>query len=381
MNNFITTQKALGRVFKLVEIGAGVPVADLILSSPGASKIVYETECPYGSAKEKYGITDRMVSRQAVETIFTKTVFKNFNTLVITSFQIPSENDVVPHGWVLIGFKNGDRAIFHITLQHLYLKHEDRRTYIERLGKIVIELISAFDEQNIPDLSKIKYGWFDITSMVDMTSRQPILPKYLTTLICYDCGVPVRFEDISRKYSSLNLYKGSFNPIHSAHLEIAKIAEQRNEKSKTIFALSRNTYQKGKIPEEQLMERIRAINSAGYPVLVFDDGFFYDNVLAVRNRFVGKVNPIMGADTFNRLMNCYQTNDLSVIERGIYDNCSWFPMRERLEMTFDKCFGDTTFLVFGRNVELNTFGFPAKYDFVDFDMNISSSEIRAGKKF
>jgi hypothetical protein len=375
MNNFITTQNALGRVFKLIEIGAGVPVADLILSSPGASKIVYETECPYGSAKEKYGITDRMVSREAVIKIFKETNFKNFNTLVVTSFQIPSENDVVPHGWVLIGFKNGNYDTFHITLQHLYLKEESRRTYIERLGKIVIELISIIDERCVPDLSKIDSGW------IDRTRYKPIQQKNLNTLICYDCGVPVRFEDISRKYSSLNLYKGSFNPIHSAHQEIAKIAEHRNENSRTIFALSRNTYQKGKIPEDQLMERIRAINSAGYPVLVFDDGFFYDNVLAVQNRFSGKVNPIMGADTFNRLMNCYQTNDLSVIERGIYDNCSWFPMRERLEMTFNKCFGDTTFLVFGRNVELNTFGFPAKYDFVDFDMNISSSEIRAGKKF
>lgn len=375
MNNFITTQNALGRVFKLVEIGAGVPVADLILSSPGASKIVYETECPYSSAKEKYGITDRMVSQEAVIKIFKETNFKNFNTLVVTSFQIPSENDVVPHGWVLIGFRNGNYDTFHVTLQHLYLKEESRRTYIERLGKIVIELISAIDERNTPDLGYIKNGW------IDKGRNKLIRQQNLNTLICYDCCVPVRFEDISRKYSSLNLYKGSFNPVHSAHLEIAKIAEHRNENSRTVFALSRNTYQKGKIPEEQLMERIRVINCSGYPVLVFDDGFFYDNVLAVRNRFSGKVNPIMGADTFNRLMNCYQTNDLSVIERGIYDNCSWFPMRERLEMTFDKCFGDTTFLVFGRNVELNDYGFPAKYDFVDFDMNISSSEIRAGKKF
>lgn len=373
MKDFIATQNALGRVFKLVEIGAGVPVADLILSAPGASKIVYETECPYGSAKEKYGITDRMVSQEAVIKIFKETNFKNFNSLVVTSFQIPSDNYVVPHGWVLIGFKNGVYDVFHVTLQHLYLKEESRRTYIERLGKVVVGLISAFDESNKPDLSKIVSGW------VDRTRHHPIKQNNLNTVICYDCGVPVRFEDITRKYSSLNLYKGSFNPIHSAHLEIAKIAEQRNENSRTVFSLSRNTYQKGKIPEEQLLERIRAINFAGYPVLVFDDGFFYDNVLAVQNRFSGKVNPIMGADTFNRLMNCYETNDLSVIERGIYDNCSWYPMRTRLEMTFDKCFGDTTFLVFGRNVELNTFGFPAKYDFVDFDMNISSSEIRAGK--
>lgn len=375
MNNFITTQIALGRVFKLVEIGAGVPVADLILSSPGASKIVYETECPYGSAKEKYGITDRMVSREAVQTIFANTDFKNFNTLVVTSFQIPSENNVVPHGWVLISGTFGS-YVFHVTLQHLYLKEHTRRYYIERLGKVVIELISAFEDNNSkPNMTKV------VSGNVDYGDCEVLNQPNLNTIICFENNLPVRFEDISRKYSSLNLYKGSFNPIHSAHLEIAKIAEHRNENSRTIFALSRNTYQKGKIPEEQLMERIRAINSAGYPVLVFDDGFFYDNVLAVQNRFSGKVNPIMGADTFNRLMNCYQTNDLSVIERGIYDNCSWFPMRERLEMTFNKCFGNTTFLVFGRNVELNTFGFPAKYDFVDFDMNISSSEIRAGKKF
>lgn len=375
MNNFITTQNALGRVFKLIEIGAGVPVADLILSSSGASKIVYETECPYGSAKEKYGISDRMVSQEAVLTIYKKTLFEKFNTLVVTSFQIPSENNLVPHGWVLIGFK-GVYYTFHVTLQHLYLKEESRETYIKRLGKVVIELISAFcDKYGGLDLSKV------VSGNVDYGDCEVLEQPNLNTIVCFENNLPVRFEDISRKYSSLNLYKGSFNPVHSAHLEIAKIAENRNEQSKTFFAISRNIYQKGKVATDDLKERIRLINSYGYPVLVFDDGFFYDNVLAVRNRFSGKVNPIMGADTFNRLMNCYQTNDLSVIERGIYDNCSWFPMRERLEMTFDKCFGDTTFLVFGRNVELNSFGFPAKYDFVDFDMNISSSEIRAGKKF
>lgn len=380
MKEFITSQNALGRVFKLVEIGAGVPVADLILSTPGASKIVYETECPYGSAKEKYGITDRMVSREAVETIFKKMDFSNFNTLVVTSFQIPSENDVVPHGWVLIGFKYDENKFvhytFHVTLQHLYLKEHTRRYYIERLGKVVIELISAFED---------KYGGLNLSNVktgnVDCGNPNILDQHNLNTIVCFENNLPVRFEDISRKYSSLNLYKGSFNPVHSAHLEIAKIAENRNEQSKTFFAISRNIYQKGKVATDDLKERILLINSYGYPVLVFDDGFFYDNVLAVRNRFSGKVNPIMGADTFNRLMNCYQTNDLSVLERGIYDNCSWFPMRERLEKTFDKCFGDTTFLVFGRNVELNTFGFPVKYDFVDFDMNISSSEIRAGKKF
>ena len=375
MKDFIATQNALGRVFKLVEIGAGVPVADLILSAPGASKIVYETECPYGSAKEKYGITDRMVSQEAVIKIFKETNFKNFNSLVVTSFQIPSDNYVVPHGWVLISGPFGS-YVFHVTLQHLYLKEHSRRYYIERLGKVVIELISAFeDNKSKPNTTKV------VSGNVDYGDCEVLDQHMLNTIVCFENNLPVRFEDISRKYSSINLYKGSFNPVHSAHLEIAKIAENRNEQSKTFFAISRNIYQKGKVATDDLKERIRLINSYGYPVLVFDDGFFYDNVLAVRNRFYGKVNPIMGADTFNRLMNCYQTNDLSVIERGIYDNCGWRPMRERLEMTFDKCFGDTTFLVFGRNVELNTFGFPAKYQFVDFDMNISSSEIRAGKKF
>lgn len=39
----------------VVEIGAGCPIAQDIYSEAGASKVMYHSECPYGSAKDIYG--------------------------------------------------------------------------------------------------------------------------------------------------------------------------------------------------------------------------------------------------------------------------------------------------------------------------------------
>ncbi len=212
-----------------------------------------------------------------------------------------------------------------------------------------------------------------------LDSYQLLAQPEFKNIICFDEGIPVRFEDVSRKYNQINLYKGSFNPVHSAHLEIAKLSESKYENSRTFFAISRNTFGKGNVSEKDLLKRINKINLCGYPVLVFDNGFVYDNVQAIQKRFSGKVVPIMGADTFNRFMNCWDKNDLSELENLKSDWTSYHSPRGRLELGFEECFGKVEFLVFGRDVEVTDFGFDVKYEFVDFDMKISSSEIRAGK--
>jgi hypothetical protein len=85
MKDFIQNQFEQKRIFKIVEIGAGVPVASRILCTPGASNILWETSSPYSSAKKLFQIDSRMVSKEAVESIINKTPKEDFNTLVVTS--------------------------------------------------------------------------------------------------------------------------------------------------------------------------------------------------------------------------------------------------------------------------------------------------------
>jgi len=380
MKDFIQKQFEQKRIFKIVEIGAGVPVASRILCTPGASKILWETSSPYSSAKKLFQIDSRMVSKEAVETIINKTPKEDFNTLVVTSFQIPSEEKIVSHGWIGIWSLEFDHPIYlHVTLNSVYGKDLSRQDCIEKIGDIVLELISSYDNWQVK-MKDTKFGFVDNIIFRDyiLDSYQLLSQQFLNTLVCFDEGIPVRFENVSRKYSQINMYKGSFNPVHSAHLEIAKIAESKFENSRTFFAISRNTFGKGIIEEKELYKRINRINMKGYPVLVFDNGFVYDNFQAIQKRFSGNVMPIMGADTFNRFMNCWNTNDLSQLEHQVSDWTSYHSERGRLELGFEECFGKANFLVFGRTVEIQSHDFDVKFEYVDFDMNISSTMIREG---
>jgi len=65
MKDFIQKQFEKKRMFKIVEIGASVPVASRIFSTPGASKILWETSSPYSSTKKLFQIDSRMVSKKS----------------------------------------------------------------------------------------------------------------------------------------------------------------------------------------------------------------------------------------------------------------------------------------------------------------------------
>lgn len=394
LEEFLQHQISLNRKFKIIEIGAGVPFAEKLFNIPGCSKIIYETESPYGSAKEKYGIDCRMVSQEAVRTIIEKTDKTGFNILVVTSFQINSKERVVQHGWIGIWSEEFDFPIYlHVTLSNCSnLNFGNRVDTISNVGNIVYDLICNYEDGFKVNLQKTHYNFVDnvIHRGILNDSEYLLSQKSFNNLICFENGEPIRFEDMSRKYKQLNLYKGSFNPIHSAHKEIAKFAEQKYENSRTVFAISRNTYDKGRVSEKDLLKRISKINFEGYPVLIFDSGYIYDNFYMLKNRFDGKIVPIMGADTFNRFMNCYVTGDFGVEEERVIKYYRIFDfvhteiynpetIKIHYSETYEHCFGKVDILVFGRDVEIKIpEHITPKYEYVDFDMKISSTQIRKG---
>lgn len=388
LEEFLQHQISLNRKFKIIEIGAGVPFAEKLFNIPGCSKIIYETESPYGSAKEKYGIDCRMVSQEAVRTIIEKTDKTGFNILVVTSFQINSKERVVQHGWIGIWSEEFDFPIyFHVTLSNCSnLNFGNRFDTISNVGNIVYDLICNYEDGFKVNLQKTHYNFVDnvIHRGILNDSEYLLSQKSFNNLICFENGEPIRFEDMSRKYKQLNLYKGSFNPIHSAHKAIAKLAEQKYENSRTVFAISRNTYDKGRVSEKDLLKRISKINFEGYPVLIFDSGYIYDNFYMLKNRFDGKIVPIMGADTFNRFMNCYVTGDFGHYERCVFGSIfnvetvnDTNDLNRAFSETYEHCFGKVDILVFGRDVEIKIpEHITPKYEYVDFDMKISSTLIR-----
>lgn len=383
--------KLNNRKVYVVEIGAGCPVAQGLFACPGASEVVYHTESPYGSAKDIYGEyigEHRMVSKEAVEAIADAVISKlnetpifnqKFNAVIVTSSQIKSNPDDtrVPHGWVCVKMMSKcqigrkfqwDSFSFHLTFANRHGIFLDRVDTIDNFGEEV---------QNVVLSSGCNY--------LDYIPDDRLFKS--AGMVLFDDGEAVRLEDYSRKYKKIALYKGSFNPIHEGHIEIAN--RVKDDDTLVIFAISKNTYEKGGIDVDSLCRRVTQINDKGFLVAIFDNGYFFDAFQYLKNRTKLPIDLIMGVDTYNRLVNCYKTCDFSPNEEQEinvfvddsnmtrhYDSFFDVVTRNKAKI-FNKMFEDATFRVFGRQQPLNTSIKPKNLEYYhDFDCRISSSEIR-----
>lgn len=246
-------------------------------------------------------------------------------------------------------------------------------------GKFPRDLTISAIKNDLLKLIEDEYN-FENFNYLDISSHGNILEqRNLSTLACFVDGKPIRFEDYSRKFDNLILYKGSFNPVHIGHLKIAEDAKNRCPNSIVVFAISRDTYQKGRISNKELIKRIKDINDHGYMAMVFDSGFFYDNYLAVSKRFSGKTHIALGVDSFNRLVKCYENEEFSEIERENIENLSINEIHQnksKEEVWFKNNFGDAHFYVYGRRQEVYVGTLNPEYTYVDFDVDVSSTTIR-----
>lgn len=375
----------------IVEIGAGCPIAQGLYACPGASEVVYHTESPYGSAKDIYGDyigEHRMVSKEAVEAIADAVISKldetqmlnqKFNTVIVTSSQIKSNPDDtrVPHGWVCVKttskYQSGstihwDSFSFHLTFANRYGNFLDRIGTIENFGEEV---------QNVILSNRCDY--------LDYIPDDRLFKS--AGMVLFDDEEAVRLEDYSRKYKKIALYKGSFNPIHEGHIEIAN--RVKDDDTLLIFAISKNTYEKGGVDVDSLCRRITQINSKGFLVAIFDNGYFFDNFSYLHNRTGLPIDLVMGVDTYNRIIKCYCDSDFSVLEEESisifiddhnmarhYDSFSDIVSRSGNKI-FNAMFEGATFKVFGRQQAINDEIKAKNLQFYeDFNCPISSTEIR-----
>lgn len=360
-------------LIKFVEIGAGTPIASAFFNEPNASKTVYEVRSPYNNARELYGIPEdmRMVSKEAlVQIVQNLGKSASCKYVVLDSFQIPSNNQIISHGWIGI-LSVSKFVLFHITLPNNFT----RSVCISEIGRIGVSLIhseifgNTLDKyENLYIDNILEYDGEKYVQNVDLLLTQ----KCEDNIILFKDGNVVRFEDEYRGQNIL-VYKGSFNPIHEGHIGLIEKAKKEYD-GKPLFLISSNTYQKG--IADNLVERISKINSAGYVVGIMNNGFYWDNLNFLFERTFGKneIVACLGLDSMSRLVDCYKNHEWSRKE------LSWYvgmPENQFMEEMFSKF----RFAVFDRNQgdrECLKWA-NVRVDFHEFEMNISSSEIRGVK--
>ena len=289
----------------IVEIGAGVPISSLLFSITGASKTVYAIESPYSreAFDKKYGnIDSRAVSSERIHHIFKyyKPIDNDdYNTVIVTTFQIGDEtNKISTHGWIGIKTVNSLKY-YHVSLHEPLIREE----YIKIIGKIGIQLLNG---------GYFKNSYIDIVLNEDFSCDYYSTLEFLSRNIETDQmsvfkrdGIIDRLESVTRTDNEIVLFKGSFDPISSAHEEVMVECKKLYPKSNQMFEISVNTFGKGKVNIESLFNRIELINKLGYDVIVNSQPLFKNTFDFIRNKFKGKIIFPMGLDTLNRLIMDY----------------------------------------------------------------------------
>jgi nicotinic acid mononucleotide adenylyltransferase len=173
------------------------------------------------------------------------------------------------------------------------------------------------------------------------------------------------------------MQKGSFNPFHRMHNNIAQDVIKAYPDYPHVLVLSNNTCDKGVNDENVLTDRIEKLTALGYYVMVTKSGQFLHNVKKIRSYYkdLHIVFPV-GDDTIERFFRDWEKFFDEEIEvksmrytqyNFTFENVDWYITGRKSET---KHFGD---LLPKYEKYLNNF----KYSTIDMD-DISSSYIRAG---
>lgn len=335
---------------RILEVGAGVPTANKLYQYRGASKTIFSSESYY--AREAHDLRFGTCSSRAVsferlrECIFySEGIEKDiidglYNTVLATTFQVGhmNENNYSTHGWIGVNFGTleeddvddyveNNLKYYHISIH----KPMSREEYINTIGEIGVKILHSRNEY-VPsdcwiDMVLNEDGQTDYKSTLEAISNS----KNVQQATVFSSKGADRIESITRGIENLVIYKGSFNPVTIAHEEVVNqsLSQLRLDTSKVVFGISVDTYQKGTVDINSLIERIRNINAFGYDVLITNNGLFVDCLEVIRTKYQGNVIFPMGVDTINRLSTFYYGTSLKGEEK--YFNT------EKFEQDFENC--------------------------------------------
>lgn len=129
-----------------------------------------------------------------------------------------------------------------------------------------------------------------------------LLVEALNTIVDGRADVQIKNIDLSTKINAngeINIYPGSFNPIHDGHRELKEISERVTGAS-TVYEISTSNFSKQPILLNTAVSRIALIND---DVLVTESPTILDKAYVLLNQYpqIKKIRFVVGMDTWERI--------------------------------------------------------------------------------
>lgn len=278
-----------------VEMGCGVALSNALMEVSGATKTVYVTEAPYSREYQHENYHNegmRAVSKESVDAVLEgwrdKINEARVNTIYVASFQLGENGST--HGWIGLLYK-GTKKFYHVSI-HAKMT---RKEYLGTIADIGVKIVRSKNEQLPADARIDIVEGESAENMFDMIARSKG-----EQFLCIRDGQFVRMEDLFRDKPEVLIYKGSFNPPHIAHEEIARLAEEKYG-HKPVMMISQEIYQKGIVSHADMTSRVATLNALGFDVVVSKSGFFNQNISYIQQKFEQPIVFIVGTDTLNRI--------------------------------------------------------------------------------
>lgn len=299
----------LDKKWVLIEIGAGTPLYSILSKTPNClSQLV---DCAWSPTSKtafysSYGSIERTVSLEACQQILSIEQIKNPDRpLFISTCQVGNDANTRTHGWILTLYL-GLVKWYHWSIDN-WDQSYNRQELVETIEKISLDVFSS-----VQNSTCLKSGYIDNVSNSIVETCQTLINASLSdndSFIVFKAdGTIIPLSEWLRYNSDPVIYKGSFNPLHEAHIKFAQ-----NHRAALMISC-RNFDQTKEVTYQNLVNRIKLVHLYGFDVIVNTRPLFFDlsrRILSDPN-LIGTLSLLMGIDTFNRLIQSEDKQSLII---------------------------------------------------------------------
>lgn len=342
MYNRIKNIQKSGDVYTIIECGTSAIVSNTLMSCPGASSMISECYQPYSKNNQVRFLESDFKRSVSIEWILL--AFKKIEgPCFITQYQTQSgDKRLLTHGYIGIRGKNGTR-IYHQSIYNSRYNWDIEHESEEMDKRISILNLISDTSLNIIESHSVEkklLSNLSIDAVYDENGNF-LLEETLEILggcdktdmmFVYD-GSWSRMEDLVRDQKGIIIERGSFNPLHVGHVEMMKLT-QKEYPYKGAFLISMNNFDKPPVNPLEAIERAKAINKLGYPVIFSAQPYFNNSSNTISGRWpdLEVIYPV-GYDTINRYIKSELDTDKDLHNRIV--NLSTLKNKEIGEYTTD----------------------------------------------